>query len=68
MLISPFASIKSLAREFAGLLGSLVAKESYDNRVNITSVSCPTFFLHGLRDETISADNTRELASTSSIS
>ena len=27
------------------------------------SVSCPTFFLHGLKDETISVDNTRELAS-----
>ena len=27
------------------------------------SVSCPTFFLHGGKDETISVDNTRELAS-----
>ena len=63
VLISPFASIKSLAREFAGFFGQLVAKESFDNRNNIKSVSCPTFFLHGLKDQTISAYNTKELAS-----
>jgi fermentation-respiration switch protein FrsA (DUF1100 family) len=63
VLVSPFASVKSLAREFAGFVGQLVAKESYDNRSNIMGVGCPTFFLHGTQDETISVENTRELAS-----
>ncbi len=49
-LISPFTSIKSLAKEFAGFLGQLLAKENYDNRTNIMSVSCPTFLVHGLKD------------------
>lgn len=49
-LISPFTSIKSLAREFAGFFGQLCAKESYDNRSNIMAVSCPTFLVHGLND------------------
>ena len=54
-LISPFASVKSLAREFAGFFGQLLAKETFDNRSNLMGVSCPTFFLHGDKDETISA-------------
>lgn len=50
VLISPFASVKTLAREFAGFFGQLLAKETYDNRANLMSVSCPTFFLHGQKD------------------
>ena len=58
-LISPFTSVKSLAREFAGFFGQLVTKEKFDNRTNIMGVSCPTFFLHGMQDQTISAENTK---------
>ena len=65
VLISPFASIKSLAREFIGFLGHLLAKETYDNRTNILSVSCPTFFVHGRKDDVVSVENSIELASTS---
>jgi hypothetical protein len=50
VLISPFASVKSLAREFAGFIGQLITKETYDNRTNLMAVSCPTFFLHGQKD------------------
>jgi acetyl esterase/lipase len=64
VLISPFASIKSLASEFIGFLGQLFAKETYDNRVNIQTVTCPTFFLHGRKDEVISVENSNELSST----
>lgn len=63
VLISPFASIKSLAREFVGFLGELIAKEAFDNRANIEMVACPTFLLHGKKDSTISFENTIELAS-----
>ena len=65
VLVSPFVSVKSLAKEFAGYLGQLVAKEAFDNSANILGVSCPTFFLHGLKDQTISPENTKHLASTS---
>jgi len=65
VLISPFLSVKSLAKEFVGYLGHLVAKESFDNSANILEVSCPTFFLHGIKDQTISPENTKQLASIS---
>lgn len=63
VLISPFTSIKSLAREFVGFLGQLLAKETYDNRLNIQTISCPTFFLHGRKDDVVSVENSYELAS-----
>ena len=53
-LISPFASIKALAKEFAGFLGELFAKETYNNRENIAKIKCPTFLLHGMKDSLIS--------------
>jgi abhydrolase domain-containing protein 17 len=34
-LISSFSGIKSLAKEFAGKFGTLIAKETYDNISNI---------------------------------
>lgn len=45
-LISPFAGVKGLFKDFVGLLGNLV-KESYDNIENIMLVKCPVFILHG---------------------
>lgn len=57
VLISPFASVKSLAREFIGFLGQLFAKETYDSQHNIKTVTCPTFFLHGRKDDVISVEN-----------
>lgn len=35
VLISPFLSIKSLASEFVGFFGQLLAKETYNNRKTI---------------------------------
>lgn len=64
VLISPFASVKSLAREFIGFLGQLFAKETYDSQHNIKTVTCPTFFLHGRKDDVISVENSTELSST----
>jgi hypothetical protein len=52
-LISAFSGIKSLAKEFAGKFGTLIAKETYDNISNIEEVSCPVFFLHGKKDSVI---------------
>lgn len=34
-LISSFSGIKSLAKEFVGKFGTLIAKETYDNIANI---------------------------------
>ena len=64
VLISPFESIKALANEFVGFLGNLLAKETFDNRTNMESVVCPTFFLHGEQDKTISVGNTLALQSS----
>lgn len=54
VLISPFSSIKLLAKQFIGFLGHLLAKQTYDNKTNILSVSCPTFIVHGKKDDIIS--------------
>ena len=59
VLISPFASVKSLAREHAGFMGHVLAKETYDNRTNIFSVSCPTFILHGAKDTLVPVEHAR---------
>lgn len=52
-LISSFSGIKSLAKEFAGKFGTLIAKETYDNISNIEEVNCPIFFLHGKKDSVV---------------
>lgn len=64
-LISPFVSVKSLASQFVGFLGQLFAKETYDNKSNIQTIACPTFILHGRKDDVISVENSYELTSTS---
>lgn len=40
-----------------------MAKETYNNQDNIKFVKCPTFILHGKKDELISFENSVELAS-----
>lgn len=67
VLISPFSSIKSLARQFAGFLGHFLAKETFDNKLNIQTITCPTFFLHGQKDQIIPFQHSEDLASTRNI-
>ena len=48
MLISPYMSIRSIAKDLASVFGYLV-KERFRNNKYIQKVKAPVFILHGMR-------------------
>jgi fermentation-respiration switch protein FrsA (DUF1100 family) len=64
LLMSPYTSIKDVARNLFGKMAFLVAPIVYERFRNIDTikeVKCPVFFLHGLRDRLIPHTHTSEL-------
>jgi pimeloyl-ACP methyl ester carboxylesterase len=53
ILMSPFKSIKELARDLVGWFLSLAIAERFRNIDLIKEVSCPIFIIHGQRDRLI---------------
>lgn len=60
-LISPFASVKDLAKQHVGKIGTFLAKEQYNNLENIEGVECPVFIVHGQQDSLIACVHSKEL-------
>lgn len=56
LLMSPYTSIKDVARSLLGKLSFLLTPIVYERFRNIDMIKdakCPVFFLHGLRDKLI---------------
>ena len=62
LLMSPFTSLKDVARGVAGKLGSLLIPDQFRNIDEISSVLCPTFFVHGKGDSLVSYKHTVSLS------
>ena len=60
LLMSSFTSIKAVIRNVAGRLSSLV-KERFSNIDNIKYVTCPTFLVHGRKDNLIPYTHSQQL-------
>lgn len=61
ILMSPYTSIKAVAREIAGAVGSLVVADRFRNIDAIRKVYSPTYFIHGQKDRLIPFSHTVEL-------
>lgn len=63
VLISPFSSLKSVAKELLGTWAAYMVKEQHNNLEVIEYVKCPLFMVHGKADKLISYENSINLAS-----
>jgi len=54
LLMSPFKSIRDIIREQAGDLLQYLVNDRFRNIDVIPQVKCPTFLVHGQRDQLIS--------------
>jgi pimeloyl-ACP methyl ester carboxylesterase len=61
MLMSPYTSIKSAAKDIAGKLGEKLVKERFENIKIMPFVTCPTFFVHGIKDSVIPYSHSQKL-------
>lgn len=62
-LMSAFTSIRGVVRDLAGKLLQYFVKERFNNFENIKKVKCPTFIVHGLKDDFISFKHSQDLYS-----
>lgn len=53
VLISPYTSIRAIVKDMFGSIFQYIIKERFNNLENIAKTKCPTFILHGKRDEII---------------
>lgn len=60
-LISPYTSIKSVARTKVGFLSAMLAQQ-FDNLSKMHRVTCPTFIVHGAKDVMIPVDQAQDLS------
>ena len=61
ILMSPFTSIKAVAKDMAGAWAQYLIKERFNNLEAIKQVSCPTFICHGLKDGVIPFQQSKQL-------
>jgi dipeptidyl aminopeptidase/acylaminoacyl peptidase len=54
VLISPYTSIRGIVKDlFLGPLAQFIIADRFNNLDMIKKVKCPTFILHGQKDEVI---------------
>ena len=53
LLMSAFKSIRSIAEDQAGSILKYLIQERFNNEEKIKKVTCPTFIIHGLKDNLI---------------
>lgn len=53
-IISPFSSLKAVAKELLGGWATYIVKEQHNNLESIEGVKCPLFIVHGKADRLIS--------------
>ncbi|EAR99030.2 alpha/beta superfamily hydrolase (macronuclear) [Tetrahymena thermophila SB210] len=61
ILISPFTSIRGVAKHVAGSFAQHLIKERFVNIENIQKVVCPTFIVHGQQDRLIPYQQSQQL-------
>ena len=61
MLMSAYTSIKSAAKHFAGKIGETLIKERFENAKNMPYITCPTFLVHGIKDNIIPYSHSQKL-------
>jgi pimeloyl-ACP methyl ester carboxylesterase len=50
ILLSPFISLKKVAKDLYGDCAALVLKEAFNNETNCKLISCPILVIHGEKD------------------
>jgi pimeloyl-ACP methyl ester carboxylesterase len=61
ILVSPYTSMKKLVGDHFGRLAKWCIAERFENIKEIEFVKCPTFFIHGEKDELIPVKHSIEL-------
>ena len=61
LLMSAYTSIKSAAKHFAGWLGETLIKERFENIKHMPFITCPTFLVHGIKDNVIPYHHSQKL-------
>ena len=61
LLMSAYTSIKEAAKHFAGRLGETLIKERFENAKNMSFITCPTFLVHGIKDNVIPYHHSQKL-------
>lgn len=60
-LMSPYTSIKDVAKGIVGKLGELMIAERFRNIDEIKKAQCPVFFIHGQKDKLVPFSHSVEL-------
>jgi pimeloyl-ACP methyl ester carboxylesterase len=61
-LVSPHTSIRGVVKDFfMGGIAQFIVAERFKNLEAIEQVNCPTFILHGQRDETVNFSHSQQL-------
>ena len=63
VLISPFTSLKSVAKYNFGSIASSLVNQRFDNEAKILNVMCPCLFIHGKEDTLIPFEHSKTLYS-----
>ena len=61
LLMSPFMSIRDIVREKAGNMLQYLINDRFRNIDVMGRIKCPTFFVHGQRDQLISFEHSQRL-------
>lgn len=67
VLISPFTSLKCVAKHNFGGFGSSFVKQRFNNEEKIKQVMCPCLFIHGKEDSLIPYEHSKTLYSKFSL-
>ena len=63
VLVSPFTSLKCVAKSNFGFLASSLISQRFDNESKIANVKCPCLFIHGKEDSLIPFEHSKTLYS-----
>lgn len=61
LLMSSFKSIRAIAEDQAGKYLKFLIQDRFNNIEKITKVTCPTFLVHGMKDNLITIHHSKEL-------
>lgn len=61
ILMSPYTSLKSVVKDYAGNFAKMLISERFDNLQRVPLVKCPVFLIHGLLDKLISYRHSVEI-------
>lgn len=63
VLMSPFLNLCEVIKHSYGTIASNLVQDRFKNKENIKKVQCPTFILHGCRDNIVPVSHSKELHS-----